>query len=463
MKCYQDLLRNGFLVVMCALLSSNMLLAQCGKFNESASESDALAAHSLYRDAVKTKDYLGAFENWKKAYEMAPAADGKRAFHYSDGRKIYKEMIKKESDEAKKKEYIETIIRLYDEQIQCYGTDGEEARLLGRKAFDMFYEFRTPYSTLEKVLSSSIEKGGNDSEYIVFVPYATVVEYLFTNEKMDAARARDIHGALNGIADHNIANNKEFGEQYQQAKDAMNGVFARIEDHIFDCAYFKDKLVPAYQADPDNVDLIKTTYNKLASRGCDEADPILVELKGKYERYAAEENARRQAEFEANNPAVMAKKLYDAGDFSGASAKYNEALEKETDPEKQATIYFGLASIEGRKLGNYSQARSYALKAAGLKSGWGRPYMLIGDLYAKTSRRCGDAFDQRVAILAAIAKYRYARSIDPEVADEANKRIASYSGSKPDSSEAFMRKLKAGDSVKVGCWIGETVKLEFSD
>ena len=269
--------------------------------------------------------------------------------------------------------------------------------------------------------------------------------------------------SLNAIADHNIANNEKFSAQYQQAKDAMNGVFVRIEDYIFDCAYFKEKLLPEYNADPENGELIKTIYNKLASRGCEDTDPILVELRTKYERYAEAENARRQAQYEKDNPAVMAKRLYDEGDFSGAAAKYNEALEKETDPEKQATIYFGLASIEGRKLGNYSKARSLALKAAGLRGNWGRPYMLIGDLYAKSSRNCGDAFDQRVAILAALAKYRYARSIDPEVADEANKRIGSYSKSKPDSSEAFMRKLKAGDSVKVGCWIGETVKLEFAD
>jgi hypothetical protein len=87
--------------------------------------------------------------------------------------------------------------------------------------------------------------------------------------------------------------------------------------------------------------------------------------------------------------------------------------------------------------------------------------MLIGDLYASSSRNCGDAWGQRLAILAAIDKYAYAKSLDPEVAEEAQKKINAYSGSKPSGEEAFMRGFEAGQSVKVGCWIGETVKLRF--
>ena len=118
-----------------------------------------------------------------------------------------------------------------------------------------------------------------------------------------------------------------------------------------------------------------------------------------------------------------------------------------------------IASIEGRKLGQKSKARADAYQAAKLRSGWGKPYMLIGDLYAKSSRSCGDAFDARLVILAAIDKWAHAKSIDPSVAAEANKKINSYKKSYPDKGEAHMRGLHAGQPVKVKCWIGETVKL----
>jgi hypothetical protein len=95
-----------------------------------------------------------------------------------------------------------------------------------------------------------------------------------------------------------------------------------------------------------------------------------------------------------------------------------------------------------------------------MNSGWGKPYILIGDIYAKISRGCGDAWEQRLAILAVIDKYRYAKSIDSEVADEANRRIANYNDSLPNKEEGFMRKVSAGDKVNVGC-IGETVTVRF--
>jgi hypothetical protein len=82
-------------------------------------------------------------------------------------------------------------------------------------------------------------------------------------------------------------------------------------------------------------------------------------------------------------------------------------------------------------------------------------------LYASSARRCGDDWNQRLAILAAIDKYSYAKSIDPEVADEARKRIGKYNQSRPEKAEGFSRSIKEGASASVGCWIGETVKVRF--
>ena len=96
-----------------------------------------------------------------------------------------------------------------------------------------------------------------------------------------------------------------------------------------------------------------------------------------------------------------------------------------------------------------------------MKPGWGRPYMLIGDMYASSARNCGDSWNQRLAIIAAIDKYNYARSLDSEVADEARERVGKYNGSLPELADGHMRGKNAGDSVKVGCWIGETVKVKF--
>ena len=449
--------------------------SQCTTWQDSPRMEDARNAHSIYRQALKVNDFALAFDNWKIAYDIAPAADGKRDYHFIDGAAIYKQKFENETDADKKKEYAQRSIELYDEAIACYAAnsiaitcntddciDKKIAYLEGRKAYDMFYTFRSPYGDIRTALEEAIVRGNKATEYIIMVPYAEVVVHQFTNDLMDKIQARAVHKKLNEIADFNIENNAQFAAYYDQAKAAMNSSFSKIERQIFDCDYFVDKLKPDYEADPDNPEVLKRVLAILKGQGCEPGVPFYDELDAKWKIYAEEENARIQAEFEANNPAVMAKKLYDEGDYTGAESKYYEAIEKEEDAERKAGYLFSLSSIQFRKMNKYSQARRTALDAAELKPGWGRPYMLIADMYASTARSCGDSWNQRLAILAAMDKYSYAKSIDPSVTDDANERIGKYRRSMPNQDDGFMRGIKAGQSVKVGCWIGETVRVRYN-
>ena len=453
------------------------LSAQCETWEGSPRQDDAMSAHSIYRDAIKQEDFKLAFENWKVAYELAPAADGKRDYHYTNGVELYKKKLESATTDADKQTAKEMIEKLYDQAIACYQNkaitisdcnndacyDKKIGYLYGRKAYDLYYFVNAPYAKTYEAAKNAVDISGNDSEYIVFQPYAAVVVDWYQNGKLTAAEARDAYTKLNEIADFNIAKEDNLTAYFQQAKDAMNAVFAPIVRDIFDCNYFVDKLRPEYDADPDNPDVIKKVLAILKGQGCEPGVALYDELDNKWKQYAAAENARIQAEFEANNPGVAAKSLYDSGDYSGAANKYKEAIEKESDPERKASYLFSLASIQFRKLDQYSAARNSAREAANLKPGWGRPYMLIGDMYGSSARSCGDAWEQRLAILAAIDKYSYAKSIDAEVAEEAQERLNKYYSSMPSKDEGFMRGVKEGQSVTVGCWIGESVKVRFAN
>jgi tetratricopeptide (TPR) repeat protein len=437
---------------------------QCATWIKSPQKDALEEAHVLYRQFMKTEEYKMAFEHWKKAYEGAPAADGQRSWHFSDGRKIYTHFYKEEKDPAKKKEYGNVILRLYDEQVQCY--PDEKALALGLKVYDMFYLLNSAYPETKKACEEAVKAGGMNTSYVVFQPYASIAVWQYQNKQMSAEEARTIHTKLNECSDHNIKTNKNYSAYYQQAKDAMNGTFAAIENEIFDCNYFKSKLEPEYRAKPGDTEMLKYIYNKLVQQGCPTEDPLVVELKTKYEEIVAAENAAKLAEYYKENPGDHAIALYKEGDYSQALKKFEEGIKKEQSGEnrsdKLADYYFYMASIEFRQLDRYSAAREHARLAAKLKPNWGQPYMLIGDMYASTSNSCGgDAFENQLAVIAAIDKYAYARSIDSEVAGEAGNKIARYSGYLPDKDEAFMRGVKEGETRTVPCWIGETVKVRF--
>lgn len=433
--------------------------AQCTTFSDLDNKDEIEEAHVIYRQEVKAKNFEEAYEYWNKAYTAAPAADGKRASHYIDGRKILKAFYKKETDAAKKKELADRILKLYDEQIVCYK---EEAFNLGRKAYDMFYELGSPYEDILKVLEKAVKVGGNKTEYIVMVPYGTVLTYLFQNKKIDVDKTRVAIDKLNEICDYNIANNAKYKDYYQQAKDAMNGELVKIENDVFDCQYFKDKFLPVYRENPNDVDNIKRIYAKLVKQGCDENDPDLTDLKASYKKIATEINAANLAEYEATHPDAAALRLYKEGNFKEAIKKYNEAISQESDNSKKAKHYFAIASIQFRKLNQLSSARTNARKAAKLDSGYGKPFMLIGDMYAKSSRNCGKTnFEHKLAIIAAIDKWNHAKAVDSTVASDANKKIANYRAHLPAKTDAFERGYTGGEKLTVPGWIGETVTLRF--
>jgi tetratricopeptide (TPR) repeat protein len=306
-------------------------------------------------------------------------------------------------------------------------------------------------------------RAGNSSSYRVLKPGADIIVYLFMNEKINDEEARRFIATLNEIADYNIENNETYAQYYEYEKALMMQEINKIDEMIYDCTYFVNKLKPIYEDNPREVDNLKYIIATLKKQGCEESEPFLMKVEEEYEVYAKKYNDSLQAVFEANNPSIVAKKCYDEGDYDCAVEKYQEAIDKEEDKDTKAQYYFAMASIQGRKLNQYSTARVNALKAAELRKAWGRPYMLIGDLYAQSSRSCGnDAYTRGLAVIAAIDKWAYAKTVDQTVADEANRNIAKFSQYLPPQDDAFMMGKKEGETEKVGCWIGENVKLRFN-
>ena len=443
--------------------------AQCKNWLDSPDKEEAENAHVSYRNLIKGKlpadmaamsaaDLSAAFTLWNKAYTLAPAADGQRPSHYRDGRALYRAMISQETDAAKKKEYTDKLLALYDEELACY-PDGK-AYILGRKGYDMFYMSGYSMDGLT-VLEEAMAAGGNDAEYIVLPPLGQQLAYFFKTEQIDNKKVRDLYEKGIVIADANIEKGGQFQQYFEDAKANLVASIAEYEDQIFDCEYFKQDLMPKYEENKEDIEVLKFVIAKLKAQGCPETDEAVMKVQKQYDVVYAEKAAEYEAERIRLNPAYGASEKYKEGDYAAAISLYEQAIEKSDDDDKKALYYYQIASIQNAKLGQTGSARTNANKAASLKSGWGKPYILIGDIYGKMSRNCGDAWDQRLAVLASIDKYQYARSIDGESASDANSRISRLSGSMPIKADAFSRNYKEGDKLSVGCGIGETVTLRF--
>jgi hypothetical protein len=461
------------LFIISSLMATG-LSAQCASWIGSPNMDEAENAHVIYRPYVKNKDFKGALEHWQLAYDLAPAADGKRDDHFRDGIAIYRDFLLNATEEDKKTEYKAKIMELYETGAECIAngaitykncTDQKcrDERLgifKGRQGVDMYYYINPPRAESFEVFKEAIRLAGNASSYTILKPCTDIIVSMYLRKTITEETARNYMKYLADIIDHNVATNPKYAKYYEYEESLMNVEIAKIEKMIYDCSYFVDKMMPKYEENPTDPENLKVIIVTLKRQGCVAGDPFLDKVEAEYGEIAKSVNDSLQQIFEAAHPEFTAKACYDEGDWNCAIAKYKEAIEMEEDPETKASYHFSIASIQYRKKNEFNRARTSALKAANLRKGWGRPYMLIGDMYAKSSRTCGDdAYTRGLAVLAAIDKWSYAKKVDSSVAEEANRNIAKFNKYIPPKDDAFMQSKKEGDMEKVGCWIGETVRL----
>lgn len=467
------------LLFIAGFFASDMINAQCetwiGKVNEEDSKSD----HSIYRQSLRIKDYDLAYEYWSKVFAAAPAADGNRDSHFWDGIEIYNWKLGKEKDETKKKEIKVKILSIFDQMAECFLAGAISLRncisdechtqkagfVYGRKAFEMYHNLGSPYPEIYENLKKSVDLAGLSAEYIVLDPLGVVMSDLYVKGTLDVDEVREYIIKIHDIAEYNIENDNQFSEYWLHALEKFDYDLHAVFREVFECSFFTKKLTPLFEENKENREVLQYILVTLKKQDCPEDDPFMMKVDEAWKKYADEYNMALRDSLEIANPALAASRLTNEGNYTGAAEKYQEAIATETDPERKANYLFALASIQFAELNQYSQARSNALEAASLKSNWGRPYILIGDMYSKSSRSCGDGDDwtTRLVILAALEKYYYARSIDPESADQANSRISRLESARPKREDGFMRGLHENAVINTGCWVAENVRLRFSD
>ncbi len=448
------------LIVAFIFISGPLAYGQCGTFDESDRKQEGLEAHSLYRELYKQKNYDEAFPYWKKAYEIAPAANGKTTKHFTNGVMMYNAFYRKETDAAKKSEYANIINDLYSQHIECYPKD--KNKLIGKRAVNNYYKLAdTDRKVIFDDAKACLDALGNEASMDILYPLACSSVSLFTQEKLTEDEARAMHAKINEIVDHNITNaadDKTKGK-YEKTKAQVNTRFDAIASALFDCDYFRPALVEEYNADPDNYEHIKKVRQKLVQNGCGEDDPIAKEIEGKMRANIAAENAANaDARWESLPNANKGAKYLKEKNYPEAIKHYNLAIDEASDPTKKGDYHYVLAQVYFNQK-QFSKSRENARKAAKYKPNWGKPYILIGSLYASSTRSCGDAFTGRMVALAAIDKYSKAKQLDPSVASDADSKIARLAGSKPTREQVFERGLKDGQSYKIGCWIQESVTI----
>ncbi|MGH1336254.1 MAG: hypothetical protein ACRBFS_09005 [Aureispira sp.] len=458
--------------------------AQCESWESyPAGAQPAKEKHVMYRDLVKSKKYEEAFPIWKELFATVKIPLPAKTTHYRDGITMYKEFAKAEKDKTKKEEFLNQMMALYDEMAECLGEQSKD------RAYEGYYIYSARGSSEKAIefFERSLELGKNETHNMVMVPLTQLTVYLFQKKhpKFTAEYMRNLHKQLEELKDHNIKNNEKTGPTYEKKWVKVQAEFQKIESQVFGCDYYTEKLILEFEKDKTNMeqnkeilDMIKkkcgtenefySVVNAVYKPWKDSVDLADKEARFKelcnLEKGKFRELQSRRAEKKGETEKVVEYKK-EAFEWYKKSLNDPSSEGCETTEEEKGDLAYRIAYREYRN-GSYGSARTYANKAAKLKSGWGEPYLLIGNMYASSGKRCsggaGTGWDAQVVTWAAMDMWAKAKSVDSRVASKANSQIAKYKKYLPTKGDIFQRGYKEGQSYKVGCWIGATTTIRSS-
>jgi len=462
-------------------------------------KNECLMTYSNLKQSLKRKDYKAACGFWREMYKYYP----KFKNQYSKGDVLLRTKIKtvtneavevgknavkaqneKKYDEAKEladkqKEilaerelWIDTLLMIYDQRAEYLGNDKYYGTgyLLGKKGHYIYiYRKDSALNEAYSLLKKSVETEKENSNYAIVKD--------FFDAAFDMIKAKKI-GADIAVADYNTATdvlkkNSDKMNEYirkEKAKKSPNQkkianwskiaanndkVSEYITKKFASSEYSKcEYLIPAFKSNFDknksDKEWLKTVTGILSWKDCTDDEFYGQAAEALYKMDPSASAAFRLALFH------LKKKNY-----TDAAKYFEKAYTQEENAEQKAEYYY-YAAVVSYAQNKLSNARSLALKAAGLKEHYGKPYILIAKMYAGSANKCGTTkFEKQAVYWVAVDKLYKAKSIDPSVAEEANKLIGKYSSFFPSSEEGFMLTWTAGKTYTVGCWINESTKVRY--
>lgn len=433
------------------LLSSSWVNAQAQTAGPPNNMTE-IAAYSVFLSNYRNEDYQNALKFGRWILLTIPETiEGYPSFDLPTnlGRftTIYSELAKQADDPAAKKAYVDTVLTIFTKVSKNFSKD--EIDLFAWKLRQgRFYQ-------------DNADIVGENAQEMAINVYMEAFE--LNPEKLTTSyKGYYLKVLLKDLADKgtNEAQQKAISiikETEQYANDDLNEYFGDIRGKLFDkpaeqIAYLEKQL----KENPENVQAMQQLRNLYDNQGNDkkvqELNKRLYKLDPSYQNIVA-----------------LAKFASDNANYQQAIKYLKEAANKTDDTEKLKAIYYNIAEAQLNS-GNLRSAANYAKKAINVAPDWGRPYLKVAVIYARTVRQCTEGREltknDRAVYWAVIDYVQKAKRVDPSVASRANTLLQNYRPVTPTKQDIFFSDTwEKGSRINVSSlgqcysWINESTTV----
>lgn len=452
-------MKMKMVTALCVLsLSATATFAQKGvedgsRFGHGEDSVRCLQNISIYTEYVKTNNFKDAYKPWLAVFNEAPWA---QVGTYTNGAKILRGLFMATKNAAEQKQYLDQLMKVYDQRIEylpklntLIRTPDTKGAILGMKAHDYItfsganVDVNKAYDMLKECIDSEKEK----ADYFVYMDFMDISARKLKADPNHKEQFIQDYLTASGYADaaHKAAKKPSTQKNLKIAKDNVDAYF--INSGAASCENLQAIYGPKVAQNKTNLDYLKQVISVMQLLKCTDQ-----------QAYFDASEAAHAIEPTAATAVGCAYMYYKKGDMDKSMNYFDQAIELEQDAVKKAEYCYNAAVVLFSKK-QYSKAKQYANKAIATNGSYGQPYILIAQMYAASPNWSDENALNKCTYFAVIDKLQRAKSVDPSVAEEANKLISTYSRHTPKDEDLFFIGLKKGSTVQIGGWIGETTTI----
>ncbi|MCH6236283.1 tetratricopeptide repeat protein [Cognataquiflexum rubidum] len=416
-------------------------MAQAQEFNwpsDPQLEVKAREYNAAYVDYMKSEQFVDATKPLNWLLVNTPKLNESI---YINGVTIYNGAAAATTDAAQKRIYQDSVITIFDLRKENYDN---ETKWIENKAYYNYNYYKGDKAKLGQALGvfdRVVELNGTFNTINLVAAYFDLVyRHNAYNKAFTKVELLERYEKLNVLLAEAEANGKDISAP----KSTLEQLVVAME--LIDCEFIENTLGPRLTADPTNMVMAQKIFDYSVKYKCYGSNSFLAAL---------EVIDNQKPTFATSQ--VRAMRYMQNREYEKALPVLEKALGLAENDVQKADVHYELAKVHALS-GKKSSARTEALSAAKLdaekaKEAW----KLIAEMYMSSSADCRRGVSRVEDQAVYIAAYNaYSRAGDSKGMGEARARF-------PSREELFTESRQVGETITVGCWIGETVTLATRD
>ncbi|MBP0905485.1 hypothetical protein ACFSKN_10220 [Mariniflexile gromovii] len=434
-------------------------------------DEECMTKLSIFHEYVKAQNFDAAYQPWMDVRKKCPQFNNAI---YIDGEKILTDKIEK-STGADKAAAINDLIKLWAERGEHF-PDKTPKGEYGAQSCQLMYDNRALLNKTNEELYACFDAVYKEDKATFTNPQSLYTYFSLMVDLFDAGKktAEDLFNKYDDIVEKVEDEVKNYSESLNVLieKEAAGTELTNTEGQykVYYESYLSnydliasgidekmgtrancDILIPLYQKNFEdnkmNADWLQSAMNMMYQKECTD-DPLFVKIVEQKNSIAPDANT-------AFYVGVLKDKQ---GKSNEAIAFYKQAIDLETDNFKKSNLNNKIA-LKLKAKGSYGQARTFFREALRLNPSNGRPYLSIAAMYAASANDCGDTnFNKRAVYWLAADEAQKAARVDSKLSSASANSAANYLSKAPSKAEVFSSG-RSGETIKIGCWIGASVKV----